>query len=143
MSTTERDPLLYRDGTAQSQRLPKAMIPGYVAVDERTLEDTFAFIQAYAKELNFYDLNDTVTGDWSTFFNQDINDIITFIQNPEAFAGDPEKETRLSQPHLVLLLTFLQLLEHHKAQANTLTKKTPGFLPPRGAANDQKGRRTR
>ncbi|MCB0374888.1 MAG: hypothetical protein KDD04_03120, partial [Sinomicrobium sp.] len=127
MNTVERDPVLYRDGTAQSQRLPRAITPGYVAVDERGIADVFAFIQAYAKELNFYDLSDTVTGDWSSFFNQDVNDIIAFIQDPSAFSGNKEKETRLSQPHLVLLLTFLQLLDHHKTQANALTKKHLDF----------------
>ena len=127
MSTTDRDPLLYRDGTAQSQRLPKAMSLGYIAVEERTITDAFAFIQSYAKELQFYDLEDTPIGDWSTFFNQDIDDIIAFIQDPKIFADDKDKELQLSQPHLVLLLTFLQLLEHQKKQTNTLTKKHLDF----------------
>ncbi len=122
MNTNDRDPLLYRDGTAQSQRQPKAMTPDYVAVEERTITEVFTFIQNYAKELYFYDLTDTPVGDWSSFFNQDIDDIIAFVQDPSVFDDDKEKEIQLSQPHLVLLLTFLQLLEYQKEQVNTLTK---------------------
>ncbi|QMU64749.1 MAG: hypothetical protein GKR88_10920 [Flavobacteriaceae bacterium] len=122
-----RDPILYRDGTSQSQRLPKAISASYVAVDERTLEDVFAFVQDYSKGLRFYDLDNTPGGDWSSFFDQDPNDIIEFLKDPTAFSDDAVKEAKLSQPHLVLLLTFLQLLEHEKKQANDLTKRHLDF----------------
>lgn len=138
--------LLYRDGTSQSQRLMDALDPAYISIDERTIGDLLSFAQQYGNELTFFDENNNPSGTWEAFLLNEpdsenlsidekiinrkrwINEILSYIDNPEKFSGEDEKLRKFSRPHLVLFISFLRLLGHVKDQLNTLTKKHLDFF---------------
>ena len=107
--------LFYRDGTSQLQRTQAALQEDYVRIEERTIEDWLKFAQKYAEELNYYDADNQLNGNWQAFLNGSVTveDMLHYLQNPALFKDDPNKEEWLSRPHFVLFLTFLQLLEQH------------------------------
>lgn len=100
---------LQRDGTSKQQRLLKALLPEYVSVDERKIEDLKAFILKYAREIRYYDLNNAVDGDWENFFNKHI---------------DSDQRT---EPHYALFLAFLQLFKISQNDLNQITRKHLDF----------------
>lgn len=84
--STEKDPCgcetahpLERDGTSQAQRLLAALDPSYVSVDERKLEDLLVFARDYARLLNYYDLSNSVKGDWEVFLKKDISVLVAVV----------------------------------------------------------------
>ncbi|MDJ0676391.1 MAG: hypothetical protein QNJ36_13570, partial [Calothrix sp. MO_167.B42] len=122
--------LFVRDGVSQHDRLLTELEPDYVTVDERDLSDLLTFVQEYATKLNYYDDyddSDNVNGDWLPFFNADVEQMVAYIHNPESFADDESTLKQLSQPHLVLLFTFLQLLSYPQQQFQALTQRYLDF----------------
>ena len=118
-----------RDGTSQSERLPKELDPEYVQVDERTTRDLLAFAREYARELKYFSTEDPKhAGDWSNFIGTDIDldDVIHYLSEPETFPS--EKAAAFSRPHFALFLTFLELLEHSRVQLNKLTQRHLEFF---------------
>ncbi len=137
--------LLYRDGASQAQRMPVALDPAYVAVDERSIRDLLVFARKYAKELRYVDdqLNDS-GDDWSAFLDGDLDEMVAYLHDPDAFAEDAAKKERYSRPHRVLFLTFLRLLQHAQTQLNHFTRRHLEFyylealrLTPRQAVPDR------
>jgi hypothetical protein len=128
-SQAEELPNIQRDGSSQAGRSQAALDPNYVLVDERSLKDLLNFAKAYAKELRYFEVvNEQVqaTGDWSKFLDElDPEEVLKFIQNPERFP--PEKAKPYTRPHVVLFLTFLQLLQHTRNQLNTFTQRHLDF----------------
>ncbi len=118
---------IFRDGISQGDRFLKELEPDYVAVDERNFSDLFNFVKYYATKLNYYDESNTINGDWSNFFAGDVNQMVTYINDPESFVDDESTERQLSQPHLVLFFTFLQLLSYPQKQFRELTKRYLNF----------------
>jgi Baseplate J-like protein len=106
---TNRHPLL-RDGTSQLRRLLKELLPSYVSVDERSMEDLIAFAKRYAEEIFFYDLNNQKNGNWVDFFNQSID---------EANAS--------TEPHYALFAAFLELFKIAQEDLNTITGRHLDF----------------
>ncbi|MEB3282326.1 MAG: hypothetical protein VKK42_25745 [Lyngbya sp.] len=118
---------IFRDGVSQRDRLLKALEPDYVSVDERDLSDLLTFVQQYATKLNYYDESNTIKGDWSSFFAGDVQQMVAYINHPESFADDEQTLKQLSQPHLVLLFTFLLLLRYPQQQFKALTQRHLDF----------------
>lgn len=121
-----------RDGTSQAGRTHASLDPAYVSVDERSLKDLLAFARHYAKELVYFAVEqDTVQamGDWSGFLGSEseaeLDDIVAFMQNPSTSSSNQTQ--RYSRPHVVLFLTFLQLLRSAQDQLNTLTRRHLDF----------------
>ena len=121
--------LLFRDGTSQARRMLPALDPAYVSVDERSIRDLLAFARAYAEELSYFNDHNTANGDWTTFFDGvegdkgNLDEMVAFLENPDQFRDDPEKKAWYARPHLVLLLAFLQLLQHARTQLNDFTRR--------------------
>lgn len=103
-----RNPLL-RDGTSQAQRVLKALLPDYIAVDERKLEDLIAFAKNFAAEIRFYDLTNSVNGDWVAFFTKNLT------------------EDQRNEPHYALFIAFLELFRVAQNDLNTITKRHLDF----------------
>ncbi|MGM0460097.1 MAG: baseplate J/gp47 family protein [Bacteroidota bacterium] len=104
--------LLKRSGTSQQDRLLKALLPDYVAVDERKIEDLKSFVREYAKQIQYYDYNQDPgepRPDWESFFDKEI---------------DPERYT---EPHYALFLAFLQLFKIARDDLNQITRKHLDF----------------
>lgn len=105
-----KNPLL-RDGTSQQQRLLKALLPSYVSVDERSMQDLITFAANYGKEINFFDQDNTVNGDWQSFFiNMKIDE-----------AGQQ------TQPHYALFVAFLEIFRYAQDDINTITQRHLDF----------------
>jgi len=123
--TNNKQIQFFRDGVSQRNRLLRALEPDYVAVDERSWSDLLKFAQDYARTLQYYDESNTPQGNWSSFFGDegDIQQMIAFIKNPESFADDKLQLKKLSQPHLAIFFTFLQLLRYPQQQFQELTSR--------------------
>ncbi|MEM7061811.1 MAG: hypothetical protein AAF572_01425 [Cyanobacteria bacterium P01_B01_bin.77] len=59
---------LRRDGVSQRQRQLAALSPDYIRVDERSLADFLAFTHGLAQQVNYYDLDDQLAGNWQSLF---------------------------------------------------------------------------
>ncbi|WP_372771999.1 hypothetical protein [Mangrovibacterium sp.] len=106
---------LQRDGTSQAQRQLKTLLPGYVAVDERSMDDLIAFAGEFAKEIYYFKPDNTIDPDplksnWYDFFNQHI---------------DPDSQ--LNSPHFALFIAFLKLFKYAQDDINQWTKKHLDF----------------
>ncbi|MBL8375164.1 MAG: hypothetical protein JNL91_11410, partial [Candidatus Accumulibacter sp.] len=118
-----------RDGTSQSGRILPELDPRHVRVDERTTRDLLAFVQAYARELKYFGIDDPdqAQRDWSGFVGSiDLDLAARYADEPEKFS--PEAASAYARPHFALLLTFLKLLENTRAQLNTLTGRHLEFF---------------
>ncbi|NEN91277.1 MAG: hypothetical protein F6K48_21155, partial [Okeania sp. SIO3H1] len=124
---SENQEKTFRDGVSQSDRLLKELKPDYVAVEERSLSDLLEFVQEYAQKVNYYDTSNSKNGNWSNFFDEEVDDMVDYIENPQKFNEDQNKLRQLSQAHLVLLFTFLKLLEHPQQQFKDLTGRYLDF----------------
>ncbi len=118
---------IFRDGVSQRDRFLKTLEPDNVSVDERDLSDLLTFVKDYATKLNYYNDSNQVNGDWSRFFPADVKQMVAYINNPESFVNDESTLRQLSQPHLVLLFTFLQLLRYPQQQFKALTQRYLDF----------------
>src|ERR1700722_3378820 len=63
--------LLTSDGTSQAQRPLDALLAQCPLVDERTLADLILFTKKYGAYLNYFDLTNTITGDWQEIMGND------------------------------------------------------------------------
>ena len=83
---TYKNPLK-RDGVSQKQRLPEALDPDYVKVDEQSLADLLRFVNRYARLLQYYKPDNTPVGNWRPFFEKDVTSVIVMLteENPSGF----------------------------------------------------------
>ncbi|PZX49873.1 baseplate J/gp47 family protein [Algoriphagus chordae] len=110
MSKDCNDLTLPGNGTSRAQRLIKSLMPDYVLVDERKMEDLQSFAVKIAGELKFIkDENPWSGEDWSGFFDQKI------------------QENQLTNPHFSLFLAFLKLFNFAQQDINTLTQRHLDF----------------
>lgn len=101
---------LRRDGTSQQQRYLKALLPGYIAVDERSIDDLIRFAKQFAQEINYFNINNEIAGDWVKFFEKTI-----------------DLEKQITEPHYALFIAFLKLFKYAQDDLNQLTKKHIDF----------------
>ncbi len=101
---------LQRDGTSQEQRVLKTLLPGYVAVDERSIEDLKEFVKKYAEEIVYFDLNNSADKDWKDFFSK-----------------ETDETTQYNAPHFALFMAFLKIFKYAQDEINTITKKHLDF----------------
>lgn len=97
--------ILQRDGTSQSQRLLAALLPSYVLVDERSMEDFLAFAREFGTEIQYYNIADARDGDWVAFFTKSIS------------------EEQKTEPHYALFIALLELYKVAQDDLNTITKR--------------------
>jgi hypothetical protein len=111
---------LHPDGTSQANRTQRALDPGYVSVDERSVKDLLVFAQKYAEELRYFNEHDEADGEWKSFLGEtNLDEIVAYLNDPQRIPAD----SQLLRPHLVLFLTFLELLQVARAQLNDLTRR--------------------
>ena len=97
---------LSRDGTSQSKRFQNTLDPDYIKLDERSHEDLAGFAKIFAREIQFYNLDNIPDGDWQTFF---------------------EDSLAVHRPHLALFKAFLNLFSHAQSQLNQITRRHLDF----------------
>lgn len=96
--------------TNRANRLLESLLPDYVAVDGRKIEDLRDFAKGLAAQLKFRTSEDTWDSDWNTFFEKEIL---------------PDQRT---EPHFALFLAFLQNFLLAQSDLNGLTKKHLDFF---------------
>ncbi|MFT4925155.1 MAG: hypothetical protein ACI8WB_001245 [Phenylobacterium sp.] len=67
------------DGSWQYQRWPQAFGDNYFNVDEMSFADLLVMGQKIAAQLNFFDLDNTVTGNWGKLFSHDEATLMAMI----------------------------------------------------------------
>ncbi len=126
MAQTLTEPeLIGRDGTSQAARRSEALDPGYVSVDERSIEDLLDAAREHGKKLKYYDDDNRWAGGyWSAFVGDpDLAEVVAFLKDPEKFPeGGPYR-----RPHFVLFLAFLELFRHAQGKLNQLTRRHLDF----------------
>jgi hypothetical protein len=107
-----KNPLL-RDGTSQSQRLLKALLPSYVSVDERSMQDLMTFASNFGKEIKYYNFNNTWLNNdnWQSFFKDQVID----------------ETGQVTQPHYALFIAFLEIFRFAQDDINTITQRHLDF----------------
>ncbi|MEM9259237.1 MAG: hypothetical protein AAGA62_06285, partial [Bacteroidota bacterium] len=58
------------DGTFQGHRLPAALAPDYVRVDEYSVSDRLEYVRRLAAFLNYVDETNGIRGNWSAFYDK-------------------------------------------------------------------------
>ncbi len=66
-------------GSSQESRKNKALNPGYVAIDDRSLIDMVHFTLEFSQYIHFYNFQNKVTGSWQSFLLNDPAFIIAMI----------------------------------------------------------------
>lgn len=118
-STKPYETISLRDGLSQQQRTKTVLLnKDFVLPDERTLDDLVAFAKNYAKNIKFFDLTNTATGDWSNLFDYAID--------TKTIKEAIEKGTNF-EPHYALYLAFIQLFQTAQNQLNGVTKRHLDF----------------
>lgn len=97
-------------GTNRGNRLLESLLPDYVAVDGRKIEELKSFAIGIAAQLKFRTPADTWNGDWASFFQKELK---------------PDERT---DPHYALFLSFLQHYLLAQEDLNGLTKKHLDFF---------------
>ncbi len=134
-----------RDGVAGKDRRLDPLSTDYIKVDERSLADFVRYLQKLSRQVKFAE-SDVTPDTWKRFLSvsegstvtttsdseTDIDEpfirgLIQFLRNPEKFKDDRDAYTRYSQPHRVLLWSFLNLMQDCQEQANQLTKRHLDF----------------
>jgi hypothetical protein len=120
--------IIFRDGLSQSGRMLPELSPAHFAVEERSTADLIRFAQAFAKELQFFDLDGKITGDWSSFLSAEeigisVEEMVQFMEDPTLFDDQPRKKEWLSRPHFGLFLLFLDMLKAPREELQRLTQR--------------------
>lgn len=104
-------------GTNRGNRLLESLLPSYVAVDARKIDELKAFAIGIAEQLRFAEskkVGDKETvefnGDWKPFFEKKIS------------------EEERNSPHFALFLAFLQAFSLAQKELNSLSKKHLDFF---------------
>lgn len=124
-------------GTKQSDRMPKALAPEYVQIDERTFEDLVSQVAAMAPRIRFYTENSSA-GNWKPFFERYYN-YAKKVLDVAALEGDIARGN--VPAHMALILAFVKLFAVQQSGLNRLTqrqmdfyyKQVLGFEPRKGA----------
>ncbi|OPY69814.1 MAG: hypothetical protein A4E57_00948 [Syntrophorhabdaceae bacterium PtaU1.Bin034] len=107
---------LIRDGQSRKGRFPDALRPYFAKVDDRGLADFLDFAKTYAGELNYFNGENSVDGDWTPFFSSPPEEVLSRLKGH----GD-------IPPHLALYLAFLLLLRHPGKELNKITDRHLDF----------------
>ncbi len=97
-------------GTNRGNRLLESLLPDYVAVDGRKIDELKTYATSLAAQLKFRTAAHTWDGDWRPFFEKEID------------------SNQHADPHFALFLAFLQNYLLAQADLNGLTKKHLDFF---------------
>src|SRR6185369_9572189 len=95
-------------------------------IDERTDADVLGFVQAYARQLRFFEGDGEVreAGTWEAFANRadvSLQDVAAYLSDPSGFSG--EKARWLGRPHFALVLAYAKLLGRAREHLNGYTRR--------------------
>jgi hypothetical protein len=70
---------LEREGTAQRERLLKAILPENLLLDNRNIADLLAFAGEYAGQIRYWNQDNAPDGDWTAFWEQDVTALLAIV----------------------------------------------------------------
>jgi len=79
MANKTKGNTLHWNGTPQSARLLKSLLPNSIKVDERSVSDILAFTSKFSEIIKYYDLNNSPLGTWSQFLQKDVSIFLATI----------------------------------------------------------------
>jgi hypothetical protein len=114
---------LERNGTAQRERLLKALIPGQLLLDSRNMADLLAFVGTYAKQIRYWDENDQPDGDWTCFWKSDATPLLAIV------AATDLNECRVRYRNAELAFIRECKAEKRAEEKTTCEKASGKYLP--------------
>lgn len=111
--------LLLRDGTSRLKRRATVLLnKNYINIDERSMEDLVQFAIDFAEQVNFFNEQLTIDGNWKHFFQQGLNlaELKKSIDSRSDF-----------HPQFALYLVFIKLFGFAQNQLNGLTQQHLDF----------------
>lgn len=109
INTKHNDSLVYFGyGASQPNRLLNALLPDYVNIDDRKLQDLLAFVANFAKNLRYYDKLNRPMGEFHYFLINDISVYLSLI-----ISTDTDKIEN----------KFNQILNNYYTSANVKNRK--------------------
>lgn len=117
----DHNPIAQRDGTSQAGRQSPALDPAALPIDERSVADLLRFVRGYARELRYFNGQNEPAGDWSALLTGDLDAMARALA--DAATTSPASDVPQQQPHVALLLAFLELLQAARAQLNGLSRR--------------------
>ena len=76
---TENSNSFFGHGVSQSTRMPIALDPDYVKLDDRGLSDLLSFSASLGEHVQFYNIENLKDGNWASFFHSNISVILATI----------------------------------------------------------------
>lgn len=107
---------LQRGGLNRAERMINALDPTFARLDDRSVEDMLQYAFRLAGQLNYFNNENDVEGNWETFWD---------IINEKSFREI--EANAANEPHFALFLCFLKLFSHAQNQLNTLTDRHLDF----------------
>ncbi|MEM7106099.1 MAG: hypothetical protein AAF502_23405 [Bacteroidota bacterium] len=80
-----------RYGTSQDTRLNQALLPSFVKIDERNLDDLLVYLVDYAYQVNYFNPDNVLAGTWEDFFFKDHTVVLAMITKIDVQAIDNER----------------------------------------------------
>ncbi|MFL9482802.1 hypothetical protein ACI6Q2_08475 [Chitinophagaceae bacterium LWZ2-11] len=68
-----------KDGMDQTERALAALIPGYIHLDERDVNDLLQFTSKISAHINYYNVKNEIAGNWEDFFTSNLDVLIIFV----------------------------------------------------------------
>ena len=67
------------NGSSQRERLLNALLPSYFQLDERSSSDLLSFMASLAENVHFFNLDNSIDGNWSSILNNDLSIFLAII----------------------------------------------------------------
>src|SRR6202040_3081058 len=68
-----------KDSMSQPERLISALLPENLPVDNRDIPDLLVFLHELAGQINYYNMEDQIAGDWASFLESDTHLLIAIL----------------------------------------------------------------
>jgi len=108
------------NGSSQRERLLNALLPSYFQLDERSSSDLLSFMASLAENVHFFNLDNSIDGNWSSILNNDLSIFLAIIVSTDlnhietkhnTFLNDFENAARKEDKIEALLGIYTQILE--------------------------------
>lgn len=106
------------EGTRQQDRFTEALNPANLELHAFSTADWMKFAWRFAEKINFFDSNNTISGNWQDFFihEEEVSSLLQSINSKNDLT-----------PHLTLFISFLKLIEISSQHLNQIGQRHLDF----------------
>ncbi|HEY6505759.1 MAG TPA: baseplate J/gp47 family protein, partial [Chitinophagaceae bacterium] len=113
---------IFREGISRENRAGRTLDPASVQLNDRSIPAMIDAARAIAAQLAYYNVVNSIDGDWQPFFKPAISSPDNYI---DYLLDLPDERydtviNRNTTPHLALFLTFLALMQKLKTSVNEI-----------------------